>query len=250
MTAPPPILQASSVVGGYRPGLPILHGVSVEVAAGEVVTIIGPNGAGKSTLIKAIAGFVRVSEGEVTLDGIAITNRPAHRLIDLGVAFVPQRENVFTSLTVHENLRIGGYQIEGALDARIEQAYLMFPILAERRRDKAAVLSGGERQMLAIARALLPHPKVIMLDEPTAGLAPRIAGEVLDRIRGLAGGGVAVLMVEQNAKAALARSDRGYVLAEGQNRAEGHAAKLLEDPALGQAFLGGRTSFEGRRPGA
>lgn len=240
MTATAPILQATSIVGGYRPGLPILHGVSVEVRAGEVATIVGPNGAGKSTLVKAIGGFVQVSEGDVWLDGAAITNRPTHELIDRGVAFVPQRDNVFTSLTVHENLRIGGFLVTQDLDPRIEQAYAMFPILAERRRDKAVVLSGGERQMLAIARALLPHPKVLMLDEPTAGLAPRVAGEVLDRIRRLALDGVAVLMVEQNAKAALLRSDRGYVLTEGQNYASGAASALLADPKLGEAFLGGR----------
>ncbi|MDH3659436.1 MAG: ABC transporter ATP-binding protein [Alphaproteobacteria bacterium] len=235
-----PILDVRAVIGGYRPGLPILHGISIDVANGEVVTIIGPNGAGKSTLIKAIAGFVAVTAGEVMLADAAITNRPAHELIEQGVAFVPQRENVFTSLTVQENLRIGGYVVKGELDRRIEQAYAMFPILAERRHDKATVLSGGERQMLAIARALLPRPRVLMLDEPTAGLAPRIADEVLDRVRALAADGVAVLMVEQNAKAALARSDRGYVLAEGRNRAAGAAADLLNDPGLGEAFLGGR----------
>ena len=237
-----PILDVRSVVGGYRPGLPILHGVSIDVREGEVVTIIGPNGAGKSTLIKAIAGFVHVSDGRVALDGAAITNRPAHELIGQGIAFVPQRENVFTSLSVQDNLRIGGYVVHRDLDRRIEQAVSMFPILAERRRDKAAVLSGGERQMLAIARALLPRPRVIMLDEPTAGLAPRVAGEVLDRIRSLAREGVAVLMVEQNAKAALKRSDRAYVLAEGRNRAAGPAGVLLEDEKLGEAFLGGRRS--------
>ncbi len=242
LAASAPILAASAIVGGYRPGLPILHGVSIDVAAGEVVTIIGPNGAGKSTLIKAIAGFVQVTEGRVTLDGTAITHQPAHALIAHGVAFVPQRENVFTSLTIHENLRIGGYALIGGLEDRIEQAYAMFPILAERRRDKAAVLSGGERQMLAIARALLPAPRVLMLDEPTAGLAPRVAGEVLDRIRSLASDGVAVLMVEQNARAALTRSDRGYVLAEGRNRATGAASDLLSDPGLGETFLGGRRS--------
>ncbi|MEM7043917.1 MAG: ABC transporter ATP-binding protein [Pseudomonadota bacterium] len=240
MTAGAPILDVDTVVGGYRPGLPILHGVSVDVALGEVVTIIGPNGAGKSTLIKAIAGFVQVTEGGITFDGTTITNQPAHALIERGVAFVPQRENVFSSLTIHENLRIGGYVVTDELEDRIEQAYAMFPILAERRRDKAAVLSGGERQMLAIARALLPGPRVLMLDEPTAGLAPRIAGEVLDRIRLLAGEGVAVLMVEQNARAALVRSDRGYIMAEGRNRAAGPAADLLNDPALGETFLGGR----------
>lgn len=240
MTAETPILEVRSVVGGYRPGLPILHGVSIEVRVGEVVTVIGPNGAGKSTLVKAIAGFVRISEGDVELDGAAITNQPAHALIGRGLAFVPQRDNVFTSLTVQENLRIGAYVVDHEADLRIEHALSMFPVLAERRRDKAAVLSGGERQMLAISRALLPHPRVIMLDEPTAGLAPRVAAEVLDRIRTLAKDGTAVLMVEQNAKAALARSDRGYVLAEGRNHVAGTASALLEDPTVRDAFLGGR----------
>ncbi len=240
MTENAPILDVRSVIGGYRPGLPILHGVSIEVRTGEVVTIIGPNGAGKSTLVKAIAGFVQISEGEVRLDGAAITNLAAHELIGKGVAFVPQRENVFTSLTVHENLRIGAYAVKGRIDDRIDRAYEMFPVLAERRREKARVLSGGERQMLAISRALLPRPRVIMLDEPTAGLAPRIASEVLDRIRDLAGAGVTVLMVEQNAKAALQRSDRGYVLAEGQNYVTGVASALMDDPQVRAAFLGGR----------
>lgn len=240
MIAEAPILDVRSVVGGYRPGLPILHGVSIEVRAHEVVTIIGPNGAGKSTLVKAIAGFVQISDGKVRLDGAAINNLPAHELIEKGLAFVPQRENVFTSLTVHENLRIGAYVVRDEIDQRIDEAYEMFPVLAERRREKARVLSGGERQMLAISRALLPRPDVIMLDEPTAGLAPRIASEVLDRIRDLAGTGVAVLMVEQNAKAALQRSDRGYVLAEGQNYLGGAASALIDDPRVREAFLGGR----------
>ncbi len=240
MTTTAPILDVRSVVGGYRPGLPILHGVSIEVRLGEVVTIIGPNGAGKSTLVKAIAGFVQITEGDVCLDGAAITNFPAHGLIEKGVAFVPQRENVFTSLTVHENLRIGAYAVAGKVEDRIDQAYEMFPVLAERRREKARVLSGGERQMLAISRALLPRPRIVMLDEPTAGLAPRIASEVLDRIQILAGTGMAVLMVEQNAKAALLRSDRGYVLAEGHNYVAGAASALLDDPAVRAAFLGGR----------
>lgn len=235
-----PVLEVHSVVGGYRPSLPILHGVSIEVRVGEVVTIIGPNGAGKSTLVKAIAGFVTISEGKVQLDGTAINNLPSHELIEKGLAFVPQRENIFTSLTVHENLRIGAYVVSDEIDQRIGQAYEMFPVLAERRREKARVLSGGERQMLAISRALLPRPNIIMLDEPTAGLAPRIASEVLDRIRDLASTGVAILMVEQNAKAALQRSDRGYVLAEGKNYLEGAASALMDDPRVRDAFLGGR----------
>jgi branched-chain amino acid transport system ATP-binding protein len=237
---PGPILEVSEVVGGYRPDLPILHGASIEVFAREVVTIIGPNGAGKSTLVKAIAGLVRIDAGRVRFEGEAITNAPAHRLVSAGIAYVPQRENVFATLTIAENLRLGAYSVASGHAARAQWALNMFPILAERRTQKARVLSGGERQMLAIARALMTEPRLVMLDEPTAGLAPRVVGEMFALVRGLAAEGIAVLMVEQNARAALAQSDRGYVLAEGRTRASGPAKDLLDDPVVSEAFLGRR----------
>ncbi|MEZ5823686.1 MAG: ABC transporter ATP-binding protein [Geminicoccaceae bacterium] len=197
------LLSVRDLVGGYRPGLPILHGISIEARPGEVTTIVGPNGAGKSTLIKAVAGFLRLEAGEVTLDGETITGEPPHGMVRRGLAFVPQRDNVFVTLSVRDNLRMGAFTLAGETTRRIDEAYASFPILHERRHSKASVLSGGERQMLAIALALMPRPRCIMLDEPTAGLAPRVVVEVLERVRDLARTGVTVLMVEQNAKAAL-----------------------------------------------
>jgi branched-chain amino acid transport system ATP-binding protein len=238
MTAP--LLISRDIVAGYRPGLPILHGVSLDVSPGEVVVIIGPNGAGKSTFVKAVAGLVRVSAGTMEFEGREIANTPAHRLVEEGLAYVPQTENIFTSLTIHENLRVGAHTIAGDMAGRIAEAYEMFPVLAERKAQKAGILSGGQRQMLAIARALLTAPRLILLDEPTAGLAPKIVAEVFAMIRKLADDGVAVLMVEQNAKAALRAADRGYILAEGVNRMAGGATELLENPEVGELFLGGR----------
>ena len=249
MKGPAAVLRADGVVAGYRPDLPILHGVSAEVRKGEVVTIIGPNGAGKSTLVKAIAGLVAVSAGSIRLDGREITNTPAHRLPARGVTYVPQTDNVFGTLTVHENLRVGAAPLPRRIAAtRFEAAYGAFPPLKERRDRKAHVLSGGQRQMLAIARALIPEPELILLDEPTAGLAPKVVAEVFGMVRGLAARGVAVLMVEQNARAALNISNRAYVLTEGRNRLEGEAAELAANADLGAVFLGRRTGGAGARP--
>jgi ABC-type branched-subunit amino acid transport system ATPase component len=236
-----PVLIAHDIVAGYVPGMPIVHGVSVEVSAGEIVTIIGPNGAGKSTFLKALAGLVLFESGSVHCFGQDVSGRPAHELIQLGLGFVPQTGNVFTGLTIHENLVMGGHTLSAAdLKARLARAYEQFPLLAKRRSSNGGVLSGGQRQMLAVARALMTNPKVLMLDEPTAGLSPKVVGEVFVNLRSLAASGVAVLMVEQNAKAALRISDRGYVLAEGRNRMSAAAADLLVDPAVGEAFLGGK----------
>ncbi len=234
-------LTASGIVAGYRPDLPILHGVSVHVDAGEVMTIIGPNGAGKSTLIKAIAGLVTVSAGTVEIDGEDRTGTPAHLLAGAGVAYVPQTGNVFTTLTIRENLIVGGAALAKAEAlARIDEIFTQYPMLAAKRAEKARVLSGGERQILAIARALLTSPRIILLDEPTAGLSPMAAAELFDLVRGLVADGAAVLMVEQNAKAALKMSDRAYVLAEGENRIDGVASDLLENDEIGRIFLGAR----------
>ncbi len=235
-----PLLRASGVVAGYTRGLPIVHGVSLEVAPREIVTVIGPNGAGKSTLLKAIAGLVATEGGRVTLGARDITALPAHCIADAGIGFVPQTGNVFTTLTIHENLKVGGHIVRQQLNARLERAYGLFPVLAEKRRQRARTLSGGQRQMLAIARALMTDPSLLVLDEPTAGLAPLVVLDVFQQLRRLAQSGVAVLMVEQNARAALRVSDRGYVLADGRNRIDGLAADLLADPAVAEAFLGGR----------
>jgi ABC-type branched-subunit amino acid transport system ATPase component len=235
----PPHFQVVDLVAGYVRGLPVVHGVSIEVDRGEIVTLIGPNGAGKSTVLKAIAGLIASEAGRLRLGGRDVTALPAHAAVAAGIGFVPQTGNVFTTLTVHENLKVGAHVIPGALNARLERAYDLFPPLAGRRALRARALSGGERQMLAIARALMTDPTVLMLDEPTAGLAPRVVEEVFRRLRGLADARIAVLMVEQNAKAALRVSDRGYVLAEGRNRFAGPARALLDDPQVAAAFLGG-----------
>lgn len=236
-----PILVARDVVAGYVRGLPIVHGASLEVAPGEIVTIVGPNGAGKSTLLKAIAGLVVFEGGTVTFAGRDVSGLPAHELVQAGIGFVPQTGNIFTSLSVHENLVVGAHTLaRAALKERLERTYAHFPLLAERRAAPGRVLSGGQRQMLAVARALMTDPKAVMLDEPTAGLSPKIVSEVFADLRRLAALGVAVLMVEQNAKAAIRISDRAYVLAEGRNYASGTADALLSDAAIGEAFLGGR----------
>jgi ABC-type branched-subunit amino acid transport system ATPase component len=236
-----PILTARDIVAGYVPGLPIVHGVSLEVAAGEIVTIIGPNGAGKSTMLKALAGLLHIDGGVVTQEGRAVGRLPTHELVAAGLAFVPQTGNVFASLTIHENLVVGGHTLRGRLKERLAEAYALFPDLVPKRNDRAKTLSGGQRQMLAIARSLMTAPKVILLDEPTAGLAPKMVTQVFADLRRLAARGVAVLMVEQNAKAALRISDRGYVLTGGRNFAEGSAEDLLADETLAKAFLGART---------
>jgi ABC-type branched-subunit amino acid transport system ATPase component len=234
-------LLAQDVVAGYVRGLPIVHGASVRVSPGEIVTIIGPNGAGKSTLVKAIAGLVLRESGRILLGERDLAALPAHGIVRAGVGYVPQTGNVFASLTIQENLKVGGHLVATAeRAARLERAYAQFPILAEKRGDRAGTLSGGQRQMLAVARALMTDPAVLMLDEPTAGLAPKVVDEVFQQLRRLAQSGVAVLMVEQNARAALRISDRGYVLAEGRNRIEGAAADLLANPEVATLFLGGK----------
>ena len=235
------MLEASDVVAGYVRGLPVVHGACVAVAAGEVVALIGPNGAGKSTLIKAIAGLVGTESGSIRFAGSELRSLAPHEIVRAGVGYVPQTANVFTTLTIHENLKVGGHLLPAAeRSARLERAYALFPMLAGKRRSRARTLSGGQRQMLAIARALMTEPRLLMLDEPTAGLAPMVAAEVFGQLRRLAASGVAVLVVEQNARAALRASDRGYVLAEGRNYIDGRSEGLLADPRVSEAFLGKR----------
>jgi branched-chain amino acid transport system ATP-binding protein len=235
------LLAASGVRAGYVPGLPIVNDVSLTVAEGEIVTIIGPNGAGKSTLLKAIAGLIRLEAGKVVFDGEELAGRPTEAILARGIGYVPQQGNVFLSLSVEENLVVGGQRLARlALKRRLLETFERFPLLSERRRSAGSTLSGGERQLLAIARALMTEPRLIILDEPTASLAPKAVAEVFQSLRRLAAAGVAVLMVEQNTKAALAVSDRGYLLSQGRNRLSGPARQLLADPAMGAAFLGGR----------
>ena len=233
------MLEARDVVAGYVRGLPVVQGASVEVARGELVSLIGPNGAGKSTLLKAIAGLVIAESGRIRLDSRDITSLAPHGIVQAGVGYVPQTGNVFTTLTIHENLKVGGHLLSPASRAeRLERAYALFPMLAAKRHNRARTLSGGQRQMLAMARALMTDPRLLMLDEPTAGLAPRVVDEVFAQLRRLARSGAAVLMVEQNARAALRASDRAYVLAEGKNALQGNASALLGNPAVNEIFLG------------
>ncbi len=231
-------LQATGIFAGYRPGAPIVQGASVTLEAGEVVTIIGPNGAGKSTFVKAVAGFVDITSGMLSFDGQSIRDKDAAERIRSGIGFVPQTGNVFTTLTIHENLLLGGYLVRQGLTQRLEDAYARFQPLAAHRNLQARVLSGGQRQMLAIARALMTNPRLLILDEPTAGLSPKAALDVFRDLQELAAAGVAILLVEQNAKAALRFSDRAYVFVNGQVRAHGAASAILEDPDIGATFLG------------
>jgi branched-chain amino acid transport system ATP-binding protein len=240
MAEPPVVLEARELVAGYEPGLPVVRGASVTVRHGELVALLGPNGAGKSTLIKAMAGLLPVTAGRVTLRGEDITGRPAHRLVEAGLGYVPQTDNVFARMTVEENLALGGYRFPGAERRRhIQGMYELFPDLGAARRLRAGRLSGGQRQMLALARALVARPTVLLLDEPSAGLSPKLVGLVFGRLREVRRLGVTVLLVEQNARAALGVADRAYVLVEGRERIAGPAASLLRDPEVAHLYLGG-----------
>lgn len=235
------ILDVKSLVAGYEPGLNIVRGASIHADEREIVVILGPNGAGKSSLIKAIAGLVPVSGGNVLLDGQDITATPAHLMVRKGLAFVPQTENIFPLLTVEENLRVsGGVLPRGEVGPRIDEMFAMFPDLARQRRLHAGSLSGGQRQMLAVARALIVHPRVLMLDEPSAGLSPKFVEMVFARLAEIRRAGLTIVLVEQNAKAALAIGDRAYVLVEGREAHEGQARTLWDDPVIAELYLGQR----------
>ena len=228
------------LVAGYEPGVPIVNGASLTVAAGEIVAVLGPNGAGKSTLIKAIAGIAPIRSGAVFLGDEEITRLPAHRMVREGLAFVPQTENVFTGMSVEDNLRLAaGILPSDKRTRRIAEIYRFFPDLARQRRLLAGRLSGGQRQMAAIARALIAAPRVLMLDEPSAGLSPKLVEGVFARLAEIRASGVAIVLVEQNARAALAIADRGLVLVEGRNRHEGRAAELWGDARVAALYLGG-----------
>ena len=232
------LLSTEDVVAGYAPGVDILRGSTVRLDRGELVGIIGPNGAGKSTLIKAIFGLVPVRSGRVLLEGDEITGRPAHELVERGVGYVAQRDNVFPSLTITENLRMGVYLRPSMFADRQEHVISLFPRLGERARQRAGSLSGGERQMLAMGRALMMEPSVLLLDEPSAGLSPTMQDEVFDRISEVNRAGVSVLMVEQNAHRCLQVSDRAYVLDQGREAYAGAGRELLEDPRVAELYLG------------
>jgi neutral amino acid transport system ATP-binding protein len=233
------LLETRALVAGYIPDVDILHGVDVRVAEGEIVTIVGPNGAGKSTLVRSICGLLPPRSGSVLYRGEDISRAKAHAIVRKGVGYVPQLDNVFVSMTVQENLELGAIARAGArIQERLETIYRLFPRLAERRRQSAGTLSGGERQMLAMARTLVPEPDLLLLDEPSSGLAPMLVGAVFERIVAINQIGVTILMVEQNARRALAMSDRGYVLDLGRNRFEGAGRELLEDPKVIELYLG------------
>ena len=231
-------LIGSAMTGGYG-GADILNGCNVAVESGEIAVIVGPNGAGKSTAMKAMFGMLDLRAGSVLLDGEDITTlQPQHR-VQRGMGFVPQTQNVFTSMTVEENLEMGGFIRDHDFSDTIAEIYDLFPVLREKRTQLAGELSGGQRQQVAVGRALMTQPKVLMLDEPTAGVSPVVMNDLFDRIIDVARTGIAILMVEQNAKQALTIADRGYVLVQGENRYTDTGAALLENPDVRGAFLGG-----------
>jgi branched-chain amino acid transport system ATP-binding protein len=234
-----PALSTQALVAGYERDLPIVRGIDFAISAGELVVVLGPNGAGKSTLVKAIAGLVSIHTGTVRLGDRDVTAHPAHEKIRQGLAFVPQTENIFTTLSIHENLLVAANILpRDARSRRITDLYDMFPDLAARPSLKAGQLSGGQRQMLAVARALIVSPSVLILDEPSAGLSPKVATEVFRTLKAINETGVTILLVEQNVKAALAIAHRGVILVDGKLRHEGAAATLASDPIVAELYLG------------
>jgi len=246
------LLSAEGLVGGYVAEVDILRGCSLHATAGEIVVVVGPNGAGKSTLIKAIFGLVRPREGRVVVNGHDVTGAKPHEITERGMSYVPQVANVFPTLTVQENLEMGGITRRREVRRRIDDMYALFPRLGERRRQHAGTMSGGERQMLAMARALMPEPSVLLLDEPSAGLAPQAVGEVFETCKEINAAGVTIVMIEQNARRALSLASRGYVLEGGQNRFTGTGPELLADPMVAELYLGGKRLSEatGENPAA
>ena len=232
------ILECNGIAAGYVKGLNILQGVDLVVSEGEIVSIIGPNGAGKSTLLKAIMGLINVSAGRFYINGSDKTNLPTHKIVNQGVGYVPQVENVFPSLSIEENIEIGAWSLNKNRKSSVNRILEDFPMLNERKKDKAGNLSGGQRQILALARSLVTSPALLLLDEPSAGLSPVAINEVFSTIKEINDRGVSILLVEQNAKRALSFSNRGYVLDQGRNAYQGEGAELLNDPRVVDLYLG------------
>jgi len=233
-----PIIEVKNVVGGYG-GAPILNGVNIAIEQSDIGVIVGPNGAGKSTTLKAIFGLLKVTSGSVIFEGQEVTNSLPDKLVPRGLSFVPQEKNVFVSMSVEENLEMGAFVRRDDISGTLEEIYTMFPVLKEKRRQPAGELSGGQRQMVAMGRALMSKPRLLMLDEPSAGLSPRYVLEIFEHIVTVNKAGVGILMVEQNARQALAFATRGFVLTQGQNRFTGTGAELIADPDVAKSFLGG-----------
>ena len=232
------LLRVEGVTTGYGE-MEVLRNVSLEVGENEIVSIIGPNGAGKSTVMKAVFGLLKPWTGSIKFQGEDIGGLSPDRIVHKGMCYVPQVDNIFPSLTVEENLEMGAFILNGPLKERKERVFQLFPRLAERRRQRAGKMSGGERQMVAMGRALMLDPKLIMLDEPSAGLAPLLVDMIFEKIKDINASGVAVLMVEQNARKSLELAHRGYVLANGENRIDGPGSELLNDPEVAHLYLGG-----------
>jgi len=233
-----PLLTVKNVVSGYG-DMEVLHGVDLDVGDGEIVTIIGPNGAGKSTLMKTIFGLLKPTNGKIIFDEHSITGMPPDKIVRRGLAYVPQVENVFPTLTVHENLEMGGFILRGDLHERFERVYALFPSLATRKKTRVGKMSGGERQMVAMGRALMLDPRLLMLDEPSAALAPNLTATIFDRISAINEEGLAILIVEQNAKESLKLSHRGCVMAAGLKCFEDAGPQLLANEDIGRLYLGG-----------
>jgi branched-chain amino acid transport system ATP-binding protein len=232
------ILSIKSLSGGYG-GVDILHNVSLTVETGEIVVMIGPNGAGKSTAMKSIFGLIKISGGQVLFNNIDLTGKAPEKIVATGISYVPQTQNIFVTLSVKENLEMGAFILKSDISDRLTRVYDMFPALKEKQKQSAGTLSGGQRQMVAIGKAMMLDPELLLLDEPTAGLSPSLQNDVLETVTEINKSGVSVLMVEQNARQALNVADRGYIFVDGKIRSEGPADQLLSQPDIATLFLGG-----------